>query len=136
MELSLNLVWVLVAGGLTVSLLRHWRGRASGRSWASVLTSALFIAVLLFPAISASDDLHSDLFLFEDASRRTFSAISAHPDLTPASATVVLSLEQFSPSLGKLVYAGRMVEASQPIVLPSSCRPASGLRAPPATRFL
>jgi len=97
---------------------------------------ALFIGVLLFPAISASDDLHSDLFLFEDASRRTFSAISAHPDLAPASAMAVLSPAQSSPSLGKLVYAGRVAEASLPIVLPSSSRPASGLRAPPATRSL
>lgn len=136
MELSLNLVWVLVAGGLTVSLLRHGRGRASGHSWASVLISALFIGVLLFPAISASDDLHSDLFLFEDASRRTLCAVSAHPDLAPASATTILSPAQSSPSLARLVYAGRVVEASLPIVLPSSSRPASGLRAPPATRSL
>jgi hypothetical protein len=134
MELLLNLLWIVVAGGLTAFLLRHRRALVSGYSWSAVLGAALLIAVLLFPAISASDDLHGDLFLFEDASRHALSILSAHPDLAP---TVALFLPlRFSLSLGGLVYAAREVESSPSISLPSSCRPASGLRAPPSTASL
>jgi hypothetical protein len=134
MELLLNLLWIVVAVGLTAFLLRHRRALVSGYSWGAVLGAALLIAVLLFPAISASDDLHSDLFLFEDASRRTLTILSAHPDLAP---TVALFLPlRFSPSLGKLVHVARAVESSPSILLPSSCRPASGLRAPPPATSL
>jgi hypothetical protein len=130
MELLLNLLWIVVACGLTAFLLRHRRTIVSGYSWGAVLGAALLIAVLLFPAISASDDLHSDLFLFEDASRRTLSILSTHPDLVPTVA-LFLPLRSGSP-LGGLVHTAQAVESSPSILQPSSCSPASGLRAPPS----
>lgn len=134
MELLLNLLWIVVAVGLTAFLLRHRRALVSGHSWSAVLGASLLIAVLLFPAISASDDLHSDLFLFEDASRRTLSTLTAHPDLAP---TVALSLPmRVSSSFGGLFHAARVVESSPSILLPASCRPATGLRAPPPAASL
>lgn len=134
MELLLNLLWIVVGGGLTAFLLRHRRALVSGYSWSAVLGAALLIAVLLFPAISASDDLHSDLFLFEDASRRTLSVLSAHPDLAP---TIAMFLPlRFSSSSGGLVHAARVVDSSPSILLPTSCRPASALRAPPPAASL
>jgi hypothetical protein len=129
MELFLNLFWFVLAGGLTGFLLCHQRTRASRPPWGSVLAAALFIAVLLFPAISASDDLYGELFLSEDASRRAVHIISAHLDLTPA--VELLSSALFSPSLHGLRYAGNIVESGSLICLPSASRPSSGLRAPP-----
>jgi hypothetical protein len=130
MELFLNLLWFAVAVGLMGFLLRHQRTRASRLHWGSVLVATLFIVVLLFPAISASDDLYGELFLSEDASRRALNVISAHLDIAPAVA--LLSPILFSPSLGGLRYSGHIMESSSLISLPSACRPASGLRAPPS----
>ena len=130
MELFLNLLWFIVAAGLTGFLICHQRGRVPHLHWGSVLAATLFISVLLFPAISASDDLNGQLFLSEDASRRSLSLISAHIDLAPTVALVSFLL--FRPSLGVPHYSGRIVESSSLIVLLPSCVPPAGLRAPPA----
>jgi hypothetical protein len=129
MELLLNLLWLVVAVGLTGFLLRHQRTRALRPHWGIVLAATLFIVVLLFPAISASDDLYGELFLSEDASRRAHNVITAHLELAPAVA--LLSSILFSPSLGGLRSSEHIVESSALISLPSAFRLASGLRAPP-----
>jgi hypothetical protein len=129
MELFLNLLWFAVAVGLMGFLLRHQRTRASKLPWGSVLVATLFIVVLLFPAISASDDLYGELFLSEDASRRALNVISAQLDIAPAVA--LFSSVLFTPSLEGLRLYGHTVEPDLLISLPSASRPASGLRAPP-----
>jgi hypothetical protein len=129
MEVLLNLLWFVVAVGLTGFLLCHQRTRAFRPHWGIVLAVTLFIAVLLFPAISASDDLYGELFLSEDASRRALNVITAHLDLTTAVA--LLSSILFCPSLGGLRCSGNVAESSSLIALPSAFLPASGLRAPP-----
>jgi hypothetical protein len=134
MELLLNLLWFVVASVLTGFLLRHQRTRSTRPHWGSVLAATLFIVVLLFPAISASDDLYGELFLSEDASRRTLNVAHGHPNLTSVVALHFSIL--LRPSFEELRYAGDIVETSLLIVLPSVFPPTGGLRAPPATFFL
>jgi hypothetical protein len=130
MELFLNLLWLVVAGGLTGFLLRHQRTRALRPHWGVVLAATLFMVVLLFPVISASDDLYGELFLSEDASRRAQNVSSAQPDRV-APVVALLSSILFDPSIGGLRHSGHLVECSTLISPPSCFRPASGLRAPP-----
>ncbi len=134
MELILNLIWFAVASSLTGFLIRHQGTRAFHLRWGTVLAACLFIAVLLFPAISASDDLYGELFVSEDTSRRVHSLISAQFDL--AGAVALLSPNLFSLSLARLRYAGRVMELSSPRGQISIFLPASGLRAPPPSLSL
>ncbi len=72
MELLLNLVWITVA---LVALFAFLRRRRSC-SWTSqvpyvqALLALSCILVLLFPVVSASDDLHPTQAVLEDASKR------------------------------------------------------------------
>jgi hypothetical protein len=130
MELLLNLLWCAIAAGLTGFLICHQRTRAFRPHWGLMLAATLFIVVLLFPAISASDDLYHEMFLSEDASRRGMSAISTHLDHVQAIA--VFSSIPLGLSSGGLRYCGQMVETGSLLALPCSSRVPFGLRAPPA----
>lgn len=83
MELFLNILWVVIA----LALLSTWRtlwvhqrrpgSRHSVREWTAISVAL----VLLFFAVSLTDDLHSDLVIMEEcaASRRNLdSSISSH----------------------------------------------------------
>jgi hypothetical protein len=98
-----------------------------------VLAAALFIAVLLFPVISASDDLYKQAFLSEDASRRAHNVSGAHLGLVPAVAlhsSVLISAPRYGPRCPQAV-----LQSGALISLLSAFLPASGLRAPPAALF-
>jgi hypothetical protein len=133
MELFLNLLWLAIAVGLTGFLLCQQRSRAFHPSWGLVLVATMFIAVLLFPTISASDDLYNDAFLSEDVSRRASSVISMHLDVAPAVALVLAV--PLNPVLSGLRFSERVAEAGSLVALPSSYCPATGLRAPPVSQF-
>jgi len=94
MELLLNLIWLLLAVGALVAFLRAERSSArlaevSGRR---SLIALACVVVLLFPIISASDDLHPTQAMVEDVSKRVQLAVvplhllrtSAPPSLMPA----------------------------------------------------
>jgi hypothetical protein len=134
MELLLNLLWFVVAAGLTGFLLRHQRTRASRPHWGSVLAAALFIVVLLFPVISASDDLYNQTFVSEDASRRAHNVIGAHFGLVPAvalhSSELICSPRYWPRGPRDILQSGALIS------LLSAFLPASGLRAPPADLLL
>ncbi len=71
LELLLNIVWVLV---VTASLLL-WRRFSSASEHCSsrpltALVALVCILVLLFPVISATDDLHVAEFAMEDSGRK------------------------------------------------------------------
>ncbi len=71
LELLLNIVWVLVVAG---SLL-FWRRFLSANEHCArrpviTLVALLCILVLLFPVISATDDLHVAEFAMEDSGRK------------------------------------------------------------------
>jgi hypothetical protein len=72
MELLLNLVWVAMALAAFGALLRE---RRAGSLHAQVpylraLLALAFVLVLLFPVVSASDDLHPAQAVLEEATKR------------------------------------------------------------------
>jgi len=83
-ELFLNIVWVVVAAAVLGTWRINWvhqRKRTLLRSiweW----TSICVVLVLLFFAVSMTDDLHSDLIVFEEcsSSRRNSVLVVAGPE--------------------------------------------------------
>jgi hypothetical protein len=72
MELLLNLIWLAVA---TAALLVFMRRRIVSTSVSQVPVGSAFLALacmlfVLFPVVSASDDLHPTQAVLEDASKR------------------------------------------------------------------
>ena len=65
MELLLNLVWLGIAGAGMVWHLRS--GSKDGRQFLLALAALACILLLLFPAISISDDLSAMAFVAEDS---------------------------------------------------------------------
>ena len=82
MELLLNLCWLLIAASALYAWSRR-RGVVAARSHLIVLICVL---TLLFPVISATDDLHAMRPEIEDAAsnRRTFRAGTADKTASPS----------------------------------------------------
>jgi hypothetical protein len=83
MELFLNIVWMLVAAGLLVAWRTRWIHERRGSSRRSLQEwSAISLAlVVLFFAVSMTDDMHSEIVALEEcsASKRDFvHALGAH----------------------------------------------------------
>src|SRR5271165_3774318 len=82
MELLLNLVWLTLAAGTLLAFVRG-RRRSASRMQVSCRTSLMALAcvvVLLFPIVSASDDLHPTQAVVEEASKRGQLAVAQlHP---------------------------------------------------------
>lgn len=90
MELLLNLIWIALAiGSFAIFMRRQDRSRGARTQWTSVFALACILLVL-FPIISASDDLHPSQALMEDATRRILH--SAAPQHSPASNSVLDNL--------------------------------------------
>jgi len=70
MENLLNLCWLL----LGVAALVAWHCQASRSGHGRPLVALLFVLALMFPVISASDDLHPTPQAMEDSSKRTLKA--------------------------------------------------------------
>src|ERR1035438_2059956 len=72
MELLLNLLWVAMA--LAAFCVFTWKRRAASQlpkvPYAKALLGLACVLVLLFPVISASDDLHPTQAVLEDATKR------------------------------------------------------------------
>ena len=66
MELFLNAVWVVVSAMAVAGLLRSRRSQFERKQFLH-LGALLCAAVILFPSISVSDDIHSEPFIVEDA---------------------------------------------------------------------
>jgi hypothetical protein len=123
MELFLNILWVVIAmGGLCLwrarwAHQRRTREHASWRQW----TAFACALVLLFFMVSLTDDLHSELVVFEEcsASRRhmTCGDCPRHSPQNHATATVYAVLTAPVPVIsfalaGSIVASG---ESSRPI---------------------
>ena len=108
MELFLNFLWVLIALGALVVWRASWVRQARPahcdrlREWTAFACALVF----LFYAVSLTDDLHSDLILFDEGSggRRSLAvwtcARQSHqgPKLVPASgATILPRVSLFDP---------------------------------------
>lgn len=72
MELLLNLVWASVAIGALIAFLRVRRSSApvGHVSYLQGLIALACVVWLLFPIVSASDDLHPTQAVVEDATKR------------------------------------------------------------------
>jgi len=96
MELLLNLIWTALALAAFSALVI---GRRRSAAWmasfpfATTLCAMACAVVLLFPVISATDDLHPTQALAEDAAKRGRIAISyLHPSGTNGSAFALPAL--------------------------------------------
>src|SRR3974390_3537105 len=72
MELLLNLVWLAGALGAFLAVLPSLRAsaRSAQVSYRGSLLALACVLVLLFPVVSASDDLHPTQAVVEDANKR------------------------------------------------------------------
>lgn len=87
MELLLNVIWMTLATGAFWVFL-HSRLAARRRfSYHKSLIALACVALLLFPIVSASDDLHPAQALVEDATKRIQHAVS--PQQLPGSHSTV-----------------------------------------------
>jgi hypothetical protein len=82
MELLLNLVWMALAVGAFGALARMQRAAAQkdripGVKDVKALLALSCVLVLLFPIVSASDDLHPSQALLEDATKRIQQGIAS-----------------------------------------------------------
>src|SRR5215469_17097468 len=121
MELLLNIVWVGLA---TIALLGFVRKRgqlARHTTFITALLALMCALVLLFPVVSASDDLHPTQAVLEDATKRIqrlvapehhgdFSSFSMLPVLLAIyllSALVVLQVWHSNPSEARVISLSR-----------------------------
>ena len=80
MELFLNLLWVLIAAGAVGVWRISWlhqdaqRRREPLREWTAMCCSL----ILLFFAVSLTDDLHADVMLLEDLSTSRRQSMDSH----------------------------------------------------------
>jgi hypothetical protein len=80
MELLLNLAWFMLAAGAFAIFIRRSHGSRGGRiSERRSLIALACLLLLLFPIVSASDDLHPSQALLEDATKRIQSLASPLP---------------------------------------------------------
>ena len=133
LELLLNIVWVLV---VTASLL-VWRRFSSANEHSSrrpvtALVALVCILVLLFPVISATDDLHVAEFAMEDSGRKVLRHL-----LPDSSSGIHASHAAFAPPVPLFCLAIPLALTVVPIQQPqllstSSYRESVSDRAPPA----
>ena len=78
MELLLNIFWLIIAAGALGIWVRQWRRRARWRGLPLQLCALGCVLVLLFPVISATDDLHATALAVEtsDFSRKMLKSIT------------------------------------------------------------
>jgi hypothetical protein len=101
-ELLLNIVWMLIAVGLLVVWRTRWvhQRRRSSRHSLQEWSAVSLALVLLFFAVSMTDDMHSEIVVLEECSaskRDFFSLTSAHGMPQPATALHASSLALVPP---------------------------------------
>lgn len=134
LELLLNLVWVLV---VTASLL-FWRRLSTvsddcSRRPVTALVALVCILVLLFPVISATDDMHVAEFAMEDSGRKVLRQLL--PDgasaVHGANAAFAPTVPVFCLECPVALTVAPLHEERQ-LLVSSSCHDSVSDRAPPA----
>ncbi len=125
MELLLNLIWISLAA---LAFLGFFRGRRASGQLAQVPCSKALLAlacgmILLFPVVSASDDLHPTQAVLEEVSKRVqLHVLRASPPLFMLPAILALCL-LCSPAvlhlLRPLASKGRLLDGA---IVPSNGR--------------
>ena len=124
MELFFNIAWLAIVGVLGILFVARRRTVVSPITIAALVC----VAMLLFPAVSVSDDLHQELPLVEDSSKRLARTLgfdrAVHFDVAAFLAIVVLtSLVVFASSVPTTL---RMTRRQL-----DGCAQVVGSRAPP-----
>src|SRR5271165_7631036 len=92
MELLLNLVWMFLAlVALSVFMRRRHKAATTPRMpYGKALLALTCMLVLLFPVVSASDDLHPTQAVLEDASKRIHQLVAPlqQDHITPPDGTL------------------------------------------------
>lgn len=129
MELLLNLIWIVLAGGAFLAFSRRPYQSHGDRIpyWRSLLALAC-ILFLLFPIVSASDDLHPTQAMVEDATKRVQHLVSPLQLSLSRSAMPVLPVVLFL----WLMLALSLCKRQQPAEL--TVRELDGWRTPSAGR--
>ena len=79
MEFLLNSIWFTLVAGAFFALLQAYRHGLNRRRFLLALGALLCAAVVLFPSISITDDLHLDVFVMEDSnSTKRLGNVVAH----------------------------------------------------------
>src|SRR5271166_3951080 len=134
MELLLNLIWLTLAVGAFIAFARGQRvsARMAQAAYYRSLVALACVAVLLFPIVSASDDLHPTQAVVEEASKRVQLAVAPLHLLRTSPAQLML------PAILALwlVCALVVLQSFRPLastacVLDGAIIPAAG-RAPPS----
>jgi hypothetical protein len=131
MEVTLNLVWLLVAFGMAVAWRDHWLSR--WRRFAPLGAVALGVAlVLLFPEISITDDLHAEQAVMEESSRSVMKARDAAQRCLSAARHTIHFAALVRPGLSATVWiaVGRMPVPEVPLLHWALVYPSEG-RSPP-----
>jgi hypothetical protein len=129
LEFLLNIVWVLL---VTASVLA-WRRLSSSRRPVTALVALICILVLLFPVISATDDLHVAEVAMEDSGRKVLRHL-----LPDTSSGIQGSHSTFAPPVPLFCLATPLALIVAPahqqpqLVSTSSYRDSVSDRAPPA----
>ena len=88
MELLFNIAWLAIVGIIGIVAVARRRAIAL-----PVVAAALVcVAILLFPAVSVSDDLHQEVLLVEDSSKRIAQALGVHYAIHFDTATLFLAI--------------------------------------------
>ena len=129
LELFLNLAWLGIAIG-ALSAFAVWARSAESASHLSVGLSVICVLALLFPIISVSDDMRTDIAALEEwASARRAALIIV--SIAHVAVPVVAAMQQTSKDV--LVCIGLVILTISPL----ATRPfgsARSLRAPPCSR--
>ena len=138
MELLLNLIWISLVPLAVFGFLRNRSvsGHLAGISYRKSLVALGFVMVLLFPVVSASDDLHPTQAVFEESSKKVKRVVAAvhglqtspPPPMLPAMLALYLMfalvvLRHWRPM-------GPVKFAFDGVIVPSAGR------APPASRWI
>jgi len=137
MELFLNIVWVTLGATAIFAFFRNLRTVSSEeripRGQALLAIACVF--VLLFPFVSASDDLHPTQAVFEDSSKRFQQnlALVVHAQAVPVVPFLLLFVAATAPLLSTVWWLRQQLEA--PAYLLERPRNTFEVRGPPTLSY-
>lgn len=88
MELLFNLAWLAIVGAIGLVAVSRRRAVA----FPVTVLALVCVAMLLFPAVSVSDDLHQEILLVEDSSKRIAHALGINHAIHFDTATLFLAI--------------------------------------------
>jgi hypothetical protein len=136
-EHLLNLLWAVVVTVLAISAVRaHARGKLRC-SLAVALGCTALLALVLFPALSMTDDLQRAKLDTETSSRHLGDTLLLGSPQEAMGIAVLLPLLMLLLLAARLVSAGRLSQLTESLHLPErlGLRPEAA-RPPPALRFV